>query len=123
MLPDKKNYTFDEVLAIFEIPKDSVPDIRKPRKSLEELEEVVKELKLVFKVAYRKAALKYHPDHGGNAHDFKVINSLYHFIIKSIKIRRLPAQPPTAFQFIRPVYTFYRYTGGTTSTSTSTSYF
>jgi hypothetical protein len=119
MIPDKKHYTLNEILDIFEINKDTFPDIKKPRASIEELEQIIKEVKSIFKTAYRKAALKYHPDHGGNQHDFKIINNLYHFIIKSIKIRRLTREPPTAI-FVR---TYSYSTTDTTTTTTTTSGF
>jgi len=119
MLPNKKSYTLNEILDIFEINKNTFPDIRKPRSSIEELEQIVKEVKTIFKAAYRKAALKYHPDHGGNQHDFKIINNLYHFIIKSIKIRRITREPPTAI-FVR---TYSTSTDTTTSTTYSNFYY
>lgn len=112
MLPDKKNYTLTEVLQIFELSDKNIPELKK-QGTFEEMEQILKEFKKIFKSAYRKMALKYHPDHGGSDHDFRVINKLYNNIMNT-KVIMNP--PPRIFKtFTVHVRTWSN--GSTTSSS------
>ena len=47
------------------------------------------------KAVYRKLALKYHPDHGGDAEDFRHLQALWEHLQKA-KVER-PRPPPVRF--------------------------
>lgn len=111
MLPDKKTYSISEVLQIFELSWNDIPDIRKQYPSVQIAQKVMDEFKIILKKQYRKIAFKYHPDHGGNEDDFKVIQRVYETVLKSCKVIPLQRRRPT--MVVRRYY-YYDASGGTT---------
>lgn len=111
MLPDKNSYSINEFLNIFDIDKKDFEPLTKMHKNVTAAQKAVDEFKMILKSKYRKAALKYHPDHGGSKEDFQVINKMYQSMMKSVKVIK---QPPV--QYMRM---YYHYSGSATSSTTT----
>lgn len=112
-LPDKNQYTLDEVIKIFDIDPKYVKEICKLHPSIEEAQKHVDAFKALFKRRYRKLIMIHHPDHGGDKENFQVIQKIYETMMKSMKVVPQRQRP-------KPVYQrFYFYSSGDNYTSAS----
>lgn len=114
MLINKKQYNLNDIIVIFELDKENIPDIVNPQ-PFEQMKQNLEEFKILLKNQYRKLAKKYHPDHGGNKEDFQVLSNLYNMVIK-LEIK--PIQRPTII--IHGGYSYYSYSSTSTTTSSYT---
>lgn len=121
MLQFKDKYTIDEVLKIFELSHNDVPNLRRPFQSMSEAQRSIARFRLKIRKQYRLIAKKYHPDHGTDAdreqreHDFKVLQKVYEIVMKKIMV--IPIQPrPTVVRFYYSSNSsFYGETSSTTT--------
>ena len=107
-----------QLCELFEIDIKTMPDMRPAPMPI--MEKRLEELKTIFKHAYRKLAIKYHPDKGANekqVEHFKKITSVYKDISK-LKVMPLPKPRPV----MRTVIIRTGGYGGTTSSTTSGSW-
>jgi hypothetical protein len=109
-----KQISLDEVMHLFELSWDDVPDIRVPERTYEAMNKKLVQFKLRFKKAYRKVVFKHHPDHGGDPEKMKMINECYDIIMNKIKIQ-VPRPRPTII-----IRTYGNYWDSTSSTTSST---
>ena len=84
---------FNHKLSILGLTLNDLPDLETPASYKIIVEQAIV-AKKVLKSAYRKEALKNHPDVGGNAEDMKKINAAYKELIKAIKVIRVPPPRP-----------------------------
>ena len=115
LFPEKQQYSLDELLQIYGLTWNDIPDIRKSY-PMKELKPIIEEFKTVIKIRYRQLAIKHHPDQGGNPQNFRVINRLYQSVMKEMKI--IPRQQPMQVRIIRTSNGYW----GNTYTSTTNIY-
>jgi hypothetical protein len=113
-----KRISLDEIMKIFELSWNDVPDIRVPERSYEEMNKKLVQFRLRFKKAYRKIVFKHHPDHGGDPEKMKMINELYDIIMNKIKIQVPQPRPSVIVRFYGDMNRW----DSTASTTTSTTW-
>jgi hypothetical protein len=99
-----------EVLELFGLDKEDLPEATPAPVPV--MEKRLDEFKEKLKKAYRKKAHEYHPDKGGDEEKFRLLNNLYHDLIKNLRIT--PVRRP------QPVVRVVRVYSSGTSTSTTT---
>ena len=111
MLPDKKMYSNIDIAKIFEMDVNIFNKIAGSKfRTFQEGKRAINEFHKEIKIAYRKIVKKYHPDHGGNENDFKVIQRIYEALMK-IDIKPIS----------RPKYVFMNFSSNNYTDSTTTS--
>jgi hypothetical protein len=113
-----------QVLEIFEIDPATMPDITTPTSDRELMEKNTKEFRDKLKSAYRKLAMKHHPDlvnqpgYNGDPEKFKKITEIYDFCQKNIRVVNIPRKPSFGPTIIIRTYR----TSSATSSSTAGSF-
>jgi hypothetical protein len=110
----KKKLSLDEALSYFDLTPEEMPDLL-PERSFEKMNKKLKQFKYRIKKAYRKVVFKYHPDHGGDEEQMKILNELYNIFMKQLKIVSIPPQSTII------MYYSNKYYSGTSTTYTDTS--
>jgi preprotein translocase subunit Sec63 len=118
-----------QVLEIFEIDPATMPDITTPTSDRELMEKNTKEFRDKLKSAYRKLAMKHHPDlanqpgYNGDPEKFKKITEIYDFCQKNIRVvnvqRRHNFGP---IVIMTPVVVIRRYSSSGSSSATTSSF-
>jgi len=108
-----KQMSIQEALSYFELNVANVPNLSN-NQSIALAHKNLAKFKEIIKKAYRKAALKNHPDTGGDEERMKIINELY---ISFMNLKVIPRAPTPVF--VR-TYRYYSYSTATNSTSTGT---
>lgn len=107
-----KQMSMQKALSYFELNIANIPNIGN-NQSINSMHKNLAKFKEVIKKAYRKAALKNHPDVGGDEERMKIINQLY---ISFMNLKVIPAAPSPVF--VR-TYRAYSYTANSSTTATS----
>ena len=105
-----------QLCRLFEIDVKQIPDMKPAPMPV--MEKKIEEFKAAFKKAYRKLAVKYHPDKGASEKEvehFKKITSVYKDLQK-LKVVPLPRPRPRRTVIIRTSF------GGASSSTTGGSY-
>jgi len=102
-LPDKRNYTLDDLGQIFEFDPRQWVHLGQPTRTLKEKQDQINAFKEFIRKRYRKLVMKHHPDKGGDQRDFQVLQRVYE-TVQAMKVR--PIRQP---HYVRV------YTGGTSS--------
>lgn len=105
-----------KLCQLFEINIKELPDMKPGPMPV--MEKKLEELKVIFKKAYRKLAVKYHPDKGASEKEiehFKLITSVYKDFQK-LEVTPMPRPRPIRRTVIIRTASF----GGTTTSSSTT---
>lgn len=110
VFPDKRNYTVFEIARMLEMEPEDFNELAKPARTRKEKQLQIDALKYRVKKQYRKIAMRHHPDHGGNADNFKILTRVYE-AVNAIQVVENRPRPRVVVRF----------GGGGTTSATDTS--